>query len=334
MKILRRILAFILLLVLTLVCIGFLLPQRVNVERTAFMNVKRSLIYSQVNEPSKWKSWAPWFQDNLLLKIEKFGPTQGNESVLLWQSRNSSRPESGKLIILSSNAYDSIVFEMDFTGYGKTSGIFRFADSASGTNVSWKLESEIGKNPVSRWFGLFTNRMVGPDLEKGLRGLLKISLAIRNSDNVVISEVIVPERVILSVRDTCDPRYLSSKTGKMFRKISGFIKQKGLKVAGNPLTIYHSFSRDIFDIESAIPVCTVINETRDVKCRILPVQKAVRACYSGSYDKISIAYEEIQKYLNDKYLSVSGPGWEVYQPGSGRESDTMPSQTDIYYPVK
>ena len=42
---------------------------------------------------------------------------------------------------------------------------------AAGTRVTWTNEGDMGANPVNRYFGLFMDRLVGPDFEGGLKNL-------------------------------------------------------------------------------------------------------------------------------------------------------------------
>ena len=334
MKILRRILLIFLLLVLALAGIGFLLPRQVKVERSLFIHSKASIVFNQVNKLRNWVKWSPWFHTDPKLKIEFSGPTFGNGSVLSWKSSDRYFVEAGTITILKSYAYDSIVLEMDFKDLGKSSGVFRFGKSEDGTRISWEIESNLGNNPVSRWFGLFIDHMVGPDLTLGLLGIREASRQVKVPGNVTIDEVFLPQRIVLSMRDTCIPVSLALKPGKMFWSVSQPIHQRKLKTEGYPLTIYHSYSPEVFDIESGIPVSSVTEETRDIACRLYPSQKTVRAKYSGYYKDISIAYEEIKKYIDDKYLEVSGPFWEVFIPGDNHGIGSSTDTTEIYFPLK
>ena len=39
------------------------------------------------------------------------------------------------------------------------------------------MEGDLGRSPINRWFGLFMDRLVGPDFEAGLANLKRISEA-------------------------------------------------------------------------------------------------------------------------------------------------------------
>jgi hypothetical protein len=42
-------------------------------------------------------------------------------------------------------------------------------------SVTLSDEGDLGNNPLSRWFGLFLDRMIGPDFEAGLVNLKRVS---------------------------------------------------------------------------------------------------------------------------------------------------------------
>ncbi|MBC7710484.1 MAG: hypothetical protein H7203_10510 [Rhizobacter sp.] len=47
--------------------------------------------------------------------------------------------------------------------------------NGAGTKVSCDINGNAGMNPVFRWFGLFTDKMIGPDFEAGLKNLKKLA---------------------------------------------------------------------------------------------------------------------------------------------------------------
>ena len=43
--------------------------------------------------------------------------------------------------------------------------------------ITWVMNGNAGMNPVFRWFGLFMDKMVGPDFDAGLKNLKKLAEA-------------------------------------------------------------------------------------------------------------------------------------------------------------
>jgi hypothetical protein len=47
--------------------------------------------------------------------------------------------------------------------------------AASGTRVTWGFDSDLGFNPIARYFGMMADDVIGPDYEKGLARLKAIA---------------------------------------------------------------------------------------------------------------------------------------------------------------
>jgi len=50
---------------------------------------------------------------------------------------------------------------------------YTITPEGQGTKVVWGFDTDLGSNPVSRYFGLMFDKMVGGDFERGLAGLKK-----------------------------------------------------------------------------------------------------------------------------------------------------------------
>ena len=47
--------------------------------------------------------------------------------------------------------------------------------AGAGTKVTWGLDTDLGFNPIARYFGMMMDGMVGPDYEKGLARLKAVA---------------------------------------------------------------------------------------------------------------------------------------------------------------
>jgi effector-binding domain-containing protein len=333
MKTLRRILFALLIIIILIIGIGFLLPRHVHVERSLMIKAPAELIFEQVNSFRNWNNWSPWHQMDTNMQAVYSGPEEGSGAKLAYHSDNKSVGE-GRLTITTSIPYDSIVLDMDFMENGRATSKFTFTKADSGTLVKWMMESDLKNNPISRWFGLFMDNMVGKDFEEGLAKLNEFSTAAALNSGPGIVEKDVPAQIILSIRDTVSPSTIGTKIGIFYGRISKMINNKKLTVTGAPFAIYYSYSPALFDMEAGLPVNEVIESTKDIKCREIPAQKTVMSSFMGAYEKTAKVYEAIERYIKDKKMTIAGSPWEVYITDPQLEPDTSKWQTDIYYPVK
>ncbi len=333
MKMFRRILFIFLCIVLVLLSIGFLLPNKVHVERSLKIDAFPRTVFDQVNTLKNWEKWSPWPASDTLIQLTYSGPELGVGAAFSWFSKKKNVGK-GSFSIISSFPNDSLTVLMDFGENGRSSSKFVFIKQNESTIVIWNVESNLGLNPVSRWFGLFMDRMVGPDIESGLARLKGLFAGSRNNNGFEIIDFEAPSRILLSIRDTASPASLNSKLASMYSNISVFLKTRNLSPTGNPTTIYHNFATQIFDIEACIPVADKVIAPAGMSCIETGVQKTVMVKYFGSNKAIYGAYEAIQTYIKDKGLQVTGPSWEEYISDPTREADSGQWQTNIYFPVK
>jgi len=332
MKTLRRILVFFLCIVLVVLSTGFLFPGKVHVERSLLISVPAESLFEQVNILKNWINWSPWLLKDTAVTLYYIGPAKGAGASITWNSEN---PDIGKgnALIISSSPSDSLFVILNFGKNGKTSSTFRFKKSTEGTLVTWCLDSDVGLNPVSRWLGLFADRMVGHDLESGLLNLEGFLKANKIVNGFEIIDIDLPARVLLTVRDTASNATIEKKLASMYEMIFRYLKKEGLSPTSAPLTIYHNYTPDSYDIETCIPILSAIVTPDGINCVETQPQNAIMVRYFGTRTLISNAYSAMQIYLNNSIIVASGPTWEEYITNPNLEADSNARQTNIYFPV-
>lgn len=333
MKIFRRILLIILCIALIVVSIGFFLPRKIHVERTLQLSASQRTVFNQVNTLKNWESWFPWFQQDTTVQLVFAGPVTGVGASLKWIS-DDKNVGNGSVSIISSFSSDSLEVVFDFAEKGKSTEKFIFLKESQSTKVTCSLESDLGTNPVSRWFGLFSDRLIGPDIEQGLFNLDQLVRETKNIYGFEITDYEVPAQILISVRDTASPETVTYKLAMMYNNISHFLKSKNLSPIGNPIAIFHNYSNRNLDIEAGLPVSSVMPVPKGLQCSDRAVQRTVMIKYVGSYKMISFAYKAIQSYISDNELQINGPVWEEYITNPTIDADNSNRQTNIYFPVK
>lgn len=332
LKTLRRILFIILCIALIAISVGFLLPGKVHVERRLLISAPQRSIFKQVNVLENWVKWSPWLQADTTMQLLYSGPVSGVGSTLKWLSNNTSVGR-GSLSIISSVPYDSIQLLLDYGKNGKSTTTFHLTKENQNTLVTSSLDSDLGMNPISRWFGLFSDYMVGPDLERGLFNLSQYSGNIKTVNGYEIIDSIVPAHILLTVRDTASPETIKPKLAGMYQRISKFLKSRNLSPTGSPIAVFHNYSNLQFDIEACMPVASIVAVPNGMNCIEKDAQKTIMVKYFGPYDLISGAYNAMQTYINDRELQITGPAWEEYVTNPNKEVDSTKWQTNIYYPL-
>ena len=56
----------------------------------------------------------------------------------------------------------------------KSNGSMEVVPGANSTRLIWADAGDLGMNPMNRWFGLFLDKFIGTDFERGLANLKKL----------------------------------------------------------------------------------------------------------------------------------------------------------------
>ncbi|MBC8001192.1 MAG: SRPBCC family protein, partial [Opitutaceae bacterium] len=158
------------LLVIILAVVGLFLPGTYHVERSVTITASSSDIYPYLNSLKKWPEWTAWtvakYPD---MKISFEGPESGAGAIYHWDGKSSGQ---GTLKLTQSSPTNGVFFDLSFD-HGKylSKGSILMDLSDEGVEVTWTNEGVLGWNPVNRYFGLFMDRMMGPDFQKGLENL-------------------------------------------------------------------------------------------------------------------------------------------------------------------
>jgi hypothetical protein len=174
-KILLRLLGGLAALLLLLVLVAYLLPSTYRVERTLVINAKPEAVFALVGDLRRWKDWGAWQERDPAMKMtysEKTAVVGG------WSAWESESEGNGKMTLTATDAPKRVVYKLEFPDMGTSSeGVLALTPAAGGVQVVWTDAGGLGMNPLFRWFGLFIEKMIGPDFEKGLANMKKLAEA-------------------------------------------------------------------------------------------------------------------------------------------------------------
>lgn len=170
MKLLLKILGGFAGLVLLLVLVAFLLPRHYRIERSLVMKASPEAIHAQIADLRAWKNWGSWHEKDPAMKLSYSEKSTGIGAWSAWESETQG---NGKMTV-SAVTPTKVVYDLEFPDFGsKSAGYMELIPEAAGTKVVWVDTGDLGMNPLSRWFGLFLDKLIGADFERGLSNLAK-----------------------------------------------------------------------------------------------------------------------------------------------------------------
>ncbi|HET6990615.1 MAG TPA: GyrI-like domain-containing protein, partial [Bacteroidia bacterium] len=191
---------------------------------------------------------------------------------------------------------------------------------------------------------LFMNmdKMLGPDFEKSLAGLKRVSESTANTPtdpNLKIEETTIGPMKIMSIMDSCTSANISQKLGELYGEIGVETKKQGLKQAGPVFAVYHKVVNNPdgsmnFVLQAGVPVDKEGKTSGRVKYWQVPGGKVVKASHYGSYTNMAKTYASIGEWISKNGKITDGPPWESYVTDPMNEPDTAKWLTEIYYNLK
>lgn len=147
---------------------GMLMPSQVSVSRDLVINAPPDKIFPHVANLKAFNVWSPWADLDPDMKVEFSGSDDGVGQVMSWDSNDMGK---GSMKVTESVAGEKLVTALDFGQMGSASAQFDLAPEAGGTKVTWSMISELGNNPIARWFGPMIKSDVAEQYDKGLAKL-------------------------------------------------------------------------------------------------------------------------------------------------------------------
>jgi len=154
-------------LAIILAALSFLLPRHAHVERSVVIAAPAPTVFAYVNDLHQFNKWSPWAQIDPATQYTFTGPESGVGATMTWQSEHP-HVGSGSQEIIESVPNEHVTTLLQFGDEGDARSRMELEPEANGTRVTWNFDTDLGFNPLSRYFGLMLDSMVGSNYEQGL----------------------------------------------------------------------------------------------------------------------------------------------------------------------
>lgn len=340
MKLLKRTGIVLLALVVLAAVVGFFLPRRVHVERSTSISAPKSTVFTLLNSYRRFNEWSPWGALDPNTKYTFSGPVSGVGAKMSWAS-NSEQVGNGSQQIVASQPYDGVTQRYELGPGMDADSRFVLAQDGNATRATWHFETDLGWNPFARYFGLFIERQVAPDFEKGLAGLKKLAEQLPPVDvSGLQAEVGEAKSVpIAFVSASCadTEEALAAAIGGSLAQVRLFLSNNNLVQAGAPRTIEMNWGGSTRTFDAALPIDRLPPEPVPaesvVKVKGTYAGPVVKAVHKGPYGSMRATSEKLLAWMAINGYTPNGDPWHefVSEPGTVPVADLV---TNIYVPVK
>lgn len=337
---LKKILLALVVIVILILGIGFLLPRQVHVERSITIDAPRATVFALVDGFRTFNKWSPWFDADPEATYTYDGPDFGVGAKMSWQG-DPKKVGAGSQEIVETRAPELVKARLDFGEQGAATATYVLSREGPGTKVTWGFDTDLGGNPLARYTGLFFDRMIGADYEKGLGALKSLAESLPKTDFEGLQiEVVEVEPTTLAYVETSsskDEPAIAAAIGVAYGQIQRFMKANGLNEVGPPLTINIEWGDSGTVFEPAIVVDRApekeVPADSPVKVKTGYAGKALKVVHVGPYREMAATYDKLDAFVAAHGYERAGPPWDAYvsDPGETPEDALV---THVYVPVR
>lgn len=338
MKIIKYALGSILGLILLLGVVALLLPDSSHVERSVEVDANPSTVFTVLNGFRSFNQWSPWHERDPNAEYGYAGPSTGVGATMTWKS-DQDDVGSGSQEIIESEPYSRIRTLLDFGAQGNAYASFSVEASGQGTKITWGMDTKFGHNLVARYFGLFLDKWVGRDYEKGLSNLKAFVAELPGADfSDVDPQTLEVEPVHIAYVSGSTPNNPTAITAALavaYLEVTVFMELNGLTRGGPPLAVSRAREHGAYEFDAAIPLIEETAESPDSKVLIGTTYggAVARGTHIGPYRTLSTTHAKVAAFVAASGLAENGDPWDAYitDPGTTEPENLV---THVYYPVR
>lgn len=330
MKIIKNIGLGLLILIILLVVVAYLLPRHVKVERTATIKAPAEIVFGQVNVLKNWEQWSPWQKLDPKMKLVYNNIPSGKGASYSWEGNKDVG--KGKLTITRIVPYDTIDVDMNFMDQGAAQAGYYLKKADTTVNLTWWMDADMGNNPLGRWMGLFMDRMVGKDFQKGLDSIKSISERLGNTPLAMETTQEKPFNYLF-IHKTGSGVDMENMFYEAYTQLGKYIIANKAKTVGPPFALYYKWTNNLYDFDICMPVNKVLKGDKTIQAGKTKGGKILAIKYYGPYEGVQRAHTAAMKWIKDKKAVIHGAPREVYVTDPMTVKDPTKWLTMVVYPI-
>ena len=171
LKIIKSLIALLIIIIVLFIVIGIFLPKDYTVSRSVVIDASPQQIHPYLNNLNNWPKWSPWAENDPTLKVTVGDISSGIGASQSWIGKDGD----GSLVITESSIREGIDYDLEFNkGQFRCKGIFEYIPEGQGTDVIWEMRGKVDTPVLGGYFAAKMDTWVGAEFEKGLQNLKEV----------------------------------------------------------------------------------------------------------------------------------------------------------------
>jgi hypothetical protein len=321
----------------------FLLPNALEVTRTAAIERPRAAVFAMVNDLRIAKEWSPYYARDPDADYA-FSGEPGAGQTMRWVStvREVGR---GRMSIVGSTEYEQVESILEMGDRATLNSRIDLRPADGGTSVAWEVTAECADGAVNvpcRYMNLIMRGMIVSELDSGLARLKTLTEQLPNVNFEGLNpqfDNIEPQMFVYSVVETSatDLSEVNRAESLGLNQVRDFMAQYNLTQAGPLVRVVTDYNaadnrmsfRVGYPFSGPTPLTVV-----GVQIGQTPSGEAMHVLVEGSRRQVQTAYAQMNAYLQAHRIPLREGGlpWEVvHNPGSADGS--TPTRIEIFMPL-
>ena len=169
MSIILAILLGILTIFFVVIVIGYNSPKTIILDISRKIAKPADVVFHACGDFKEFVKWSPWSEKDPSMSQSITGEPFTVGSIYTWKGNRSVG--SGRMTIDHIEANERIDFTLNFGPQGDIKTYFIIESDKEFSTITWHFESEVGTNPIYRFFGNVMKGYLKKNFSKGLDNL-------------------------------------------------------------------------------------------------------------------------------------------------------------------
>ncbi|CAM3697873.1 MerR family transcriptional regulator [Erysipelothrix urinaevulpis] len=153
--------------------------------------------------------------------------------------------------------------------------------------------------------------------------------------SLVVNVKTIPERLVMSTRDTLE-KY--EDEGKLWEVMFQDLKHQKFEMANPSIScaIFHdkTYKEQDVDVEIQVSIVSEIQETDNVKCKMMPSVEVASVIMKGSYNTMTDVAHTMGHWIENNGYEFAGAMFNIYIVSPAQNPDPNEWITEVCYPIK
>jgi len=315
-------------------------PNTYEFNRSRVIKAPASMLYNKVNDYKAWSDFSPWLEQEPEATLTYGDKTKGVDGNYAWSGEILGE---GNMKTTAVEPNKSIAQDINFIKPFEASSKINwtFESAPEGTKVTWAMDGK--QDFMTKAFTAFMGpieKTTGPDFERGLFKLDSISQQDMKKYSIKVDGITEHSGgFYVYSTSSCKMRDLSSKIPQMMPKLSAYVKENNITMAGPPYILYHNIDNENGTVMFSCCMPTtarVITTGSDVLAGKLNPFNAVKTTLTGNYTNLKEAWEKTLAHISKNNLQKieNGARLESYVTDPSTTPNPANYRTDLYIAVK